>query len=68
MPPTQGPYDVQVVARSLVNEELMCVVVHFEMLPPSFVQKLLPDSWLNAARSGSGVLPAFARRLLRRLL
>lgn len=32
----QGDYDVQVVARDLQNVELMCVVVHFEMvLPPS---------------------------------
>jgi hypothetical protein len=27
----QGEYDVQVVARGVDNEELMCVVVHFEM-------------------------------------
>jgi hypothetical protein len=27
----QGDYDVQVVARGVDNEELMCVVVHFEM-------------------------------------
>lgn len=31
----QGEYDVQVVARDTQNVELMCVVVHFEMVPPS---------------------------------
>eukprot|EP00877_Chromochloris_zofingiensis_P009375 jgi/Chrzof1/4691/Cz14g23010.t1 len=30
-----GEYDVQVVARDTQNVELMCVVVHFEMVPPS---------------------------------
>jgi hypothetical protein len=32
----QGEYDVQIIARDTANNELMCVVVHFEMvLPPS---------------------------------
>ncbi|KAF8069539.1 npc-2 [Scenedesmus sp. PABB004] len=68
-----GEYDVEVVARGVDDEELMCVVVHFEMLPPSFVQALLPGAWLGkggggraAARVGAA-LPAAARRLLRRL-
>lgn len=63
-----GEYDVQVVARSSEGEELMCVVVHFEMLPPSFVQKILPGSWLGKKGSQTqklSELPAAARRLLR---
>lgn len=67
-----GDYDVQVVARGVDNEELMCVVVHFEMLPPSFVQKFLPSSWSSAKKGSQGrsisELPAAARRLLRRWL
>lgn len=43
----QGEYDVRVVARDTEGGELMCVDVHFEMLPPSFVQKFLPGSWLG---------------------
>jgi hypothetical protein len=35
-----GEYDVKVVAKSTQGEELMCVVVHFEMIFPS-VQKSL---------------------------
>lgn len=69
LPPIAPPggYDVQVVARSTEGEELMCVVVHFEMLPPSFVQKILPSSWLGQKGSQTKViskLPAAVRRLL----
>eukprot|EP00775_Hariotina_reticulata_P010842 gene10841-biopygen12781 len=60
-----GDYDVQVVARDLQNTELMCVVVHFEMLPPSLVQKFLPASWLPKG-SGNQLQkpPATKRRML----
>lgn len=70
---TQGDYDVRVVARDTQGVELMCVDVHFEMLPPSFVQKLLPGAWLGKQSSGSKggqaqriaeAMPAVARRLL----
>eukprot|EP00878_Enallax_costatus_P026168 GHUV01028053.1.p1 GENE.GHUV01028053.1~~GHUV01028053.1.p1 ORF type:complete len:141 (+),score=36.39 GHUV01028053.1:69-491(+) len=69
LPPIAPPgmYDVQVVARSTEDEELMCVVVHFEMLPPSFIQKILPGSWFGK-KSGqtqkTSELPAAARKLL----
>lgn len=41
----QGEYDVQVVARSTEGEELMCVVVHFEMLVRSALAAF-KNSWL----------------------
>eukprot|EP00882_Tetradesmus_deserticola_P002861 GHRQ01003043.1.p1 GENE.GHRQ01003043.1~~GHRQ01003043.1.p1 ORF type:complete len:182 (+),score=52.28 GHRQ01003043.1:157-702(+) len=67
-----GDYDVQVVARGVDNEELMCVVVHFEMLPPSLVQRFLPSGWSSSRKASQGhsiaELPAAARRLLRRLV
>lgn len=47
-PLLQGGYDVQVVARSTEGEELMCVVVHFEML----VSMLTLLESLDAACSG----------------
>lgn len=70
----QGEYDVRVVARDTEGGELMCVDVHFEMLPPSFVQKFLPGSWLGKgsqqqsqriAEEGGPV--AVARRLMQAL-
>lgn len=67
----QGEYDVRVVARDTAGGELMCVDVHFEMLPPSFVQKLLPGSWLgkkgSQAQRISEAGPAIARRMLQAL-
>jgi hypothetical protein len=68
----QGEYDVRVVARDTAGEELMCVDVHFEMLPPSFVQKFLPGSWLgkqkgSQSQSISEAGPAIARRLMQAL-
>lgn len=64
----QGEYDVRVVARDTADVELMCVDVHFEMLPPSYVQKFLPGSWLGKTKGSqtqriSEAGPAIARRL-----
>jgi hypothetical protein len=70
----QGEYDVRVIARDTEGTELMCVDVHFEMLPPSFVQQFLPGSWLGKQQKGSSqaqriseVGPAITRRLMRAL-
>lgn len=68
----QGEYDVRVVARDMQDVELMCVDVHFEMLPPSFVQKFLPGSWLGKTKGSqaqriSEAMPAVARRMLQAL-
>jgi hypothetical protein len=67
-----GEYDVRVIARDTAGGELMCVDVHFEMLPPSFVQKFLPGSWLgkqkgSQSQSISEAGPAIARRLMQAL-
>lgn len=70
--PPQGEYDVRVIARDTAGTELMCVDVHFEMLPPSFVQKFLPGSWLGKTKGSqsqriSEAGPAIARRMLQAL-
>jgi hypothetical protein len=67
-----GEYDVRVIARDIAGTELMCVDVHFEMLPPSFVQKFLPGSWLGKTKGSqsqriSEAGPAIARRMLQAL-
>jgi hypothetical protein len=67
-----GEYDVRVIARDIAGTELMCVDVHFEMLPPSFVQKFLPGSWLGKTKGSqsqriSEAGPAIARRMLQPL-
>ena len=46
----QGMYDVQVVARSTEGEELMCVVVHFEMLVSTCVPPHIPLTSAGFAR------------------
>jgi hypothetical protein len=62
---------VRVIARDTDGTELMCVDVHFEMLPPSFVQKILPGAWLGKGQAQAQritlAMPAVARRLLQAL-
>lgn len=62
---------MRVIARDSEGVELMCVDVHFEMLPPTFVQKFLPGSWLGKKGSQTQRIseagPAIARRLLQAL-
>jgi hypothetical protein len=50
-PSLQGDYDVTLKARDVTNNELLCVTVHFTMVPaPSAVRAV------QASSSGSGLV------------